>query len=70
MLIGITTATAPTPLERVIVIDITNTRTDGTAILGGFDTVVNITCLSWARGAGTADGLLSATHYSSGLSGA
>lgn len=70
VLFGIATDPATNPLERVVVVDTSATRADNAKTLSGFIANTDVTTIGYFRGVGAAEGLLSATNFVQGLSGA
>jgi hypothetical protein len=63
VILAIETAPGSTPLERIVVVDTSDTRTDATTVVGGFTGGANVSVLLYYQGVGTADGLLSPTVF-------
>jgi hypothetical protein len=63
VILAVETSPGSTPLERVVVVDTSDTRTDSATVVGGFGSGANVSVLMYYQGAGTADGLLSPTVF-------
>lgn len=64
--IGVSTSKASSPLERLVVLGITETRMEEQVTLAGFASAQNVSVIQYFRGAGAADGLLSPTSFAQG----